>query len=450
MKSGNVVLLLIALLSCADLSAQTDEEIRNHTIIAIDERVSGQSWKPWDREIRDKIEKYLFEPIVVGPDTLYGGQPIYREGDYLSIVTFSLGCQDQRIDAFTGLASFNGADFKFIPFSPEVRSIIHDHWPELARIRPLQGARHSIFSIAIPHALAKCHREQDYQLTNRTFVIMITDRSYSDKNYFDDIRDFTDQQWAELDRHAINKSELLGLSQCVSKDYFINWINQDERRYQFWTSHQLRTKNVDLYELQPLQEHLRLPAVVRYPGKIVARRGRFGRYTAELVISPEDYRRFNVLRVEATLNREGVAEGQSLSYRAPSPQTPFKEISETFRLGNRTRESCIDLRVWVNLLDGIYDATVLSPSNNGDAYLGKAGLNVRIPIEYEPRARTVFGLLPLWSLFCFTGNQQLDATLINLLIIICAIVGLLLYIIKTRSYEPTIDEIEITFKNREN
>ena len=41
------------------------------------------------------------------------------------------------------------------------------------------------------------------------------------------------------------------------------------------------------------------------------------------------------------------------------------------------------------------------------------------------------------------------AAVIIALIIIWAILGLLLYIIKTRSYEPTLDEIEITYKNRE-
>lgn len=441
-------MLLLALVSSATLFAQTGEAIRNHTIIAIDERVSGQYWKPWDNDVRDMVERYLFEPIVIDGDTLYGGEPLYKDGDYLSIVTFSLGCLDEKIDAFTGIASYDQVDYKFVPYSSTVRRTIRDHWYDLARIRPLHDARHSIFSIAVPHALSTCRREKDDQLTNRTFVLMITDRSYSDKTYFDDIRDFTDQQWARTKGHAISKSDLIGVSQSVSKDYFINWINQDERRYQFWTSHQLRTKNVDLYELQPLQEHLRLPAVIRYPEKIVAQRGRFGRYTASLTMSPEDSVRFNVLRVEAILFQDGIAQ-DTLSYRAASPRIPFEKIAKTFRLDKRKTNTYIELRAWVNLLDGTYDATVLSPSRNGAAYLGQAGLNMRIPVEYEPRARTVFGLLPLWGIFCLSGDQGLDATIINLLIIIWAILGLLLYIIKTRSYEPTLDEIEITYKNRE-
>lgn len=425
-----------------------DEQIRNHIIIVVDERVDSKL-NPGDLDIRDKVEQYLYKPIVVSGDTLYGGKPLYGEGDFLSVVTFSLGAGDTSPDAFTGISSFRGTRYKFVPYSKETAVTLHNYWASIAKRRPLTDKRHSIFSIAVPHAMKRCRREEDNQLTNRTFVIMITDRSYSDKTFFDDIRDFTDAQYGQTHAHAITKNDLLGITQQVSKDYFINWVNRNERRYQFWTDHQLRYKNVDLYELQPLQEHLRMPAVIRYPEKIVAKRGRWGKYTAHFTASSEDADRFNVLRLHAELAGSKMT-AQSVAFEAAGPDAPFPGVDHSFSLGKRRRkDTALQLRVWANLKDGFYDATVLTPSQEGADYLGKSGLNVTIPIEYEKRARTVFGLLPLWGVFCFSENQTLVATVINILLFLLIFAALHSYIKRNRDFEPTLDEIEITFKNRD-
>ena len=472
MHKRSLLFILIFLLGGMRLFAQTGEEITNHIIIAIDERVSN--WNPGDAQIRDKVELYLFKPITITHysnsrsfynrrvekiDTLYGGQPLFKEGDHLSIVTFSLGQMDKTIDAFSAISSYRGTQYKFVPFSEEVKKTIHDQWSNLAKRRDLHEERHSIFSIAIPQVLAQCKRAEDEHLTNRTFVIVITDRSYSDKNYFDDIRDFTDQQFHQTGGHAIKKSDIVGISQIVSKDYFINWINQDEEKYQFREngSHK-RTKNVDLYELEPLQEHLRMPAVVRYPQQIIAKRGKGGKYSLDFTILPEDSERFNVLRLEASLNgtnkRGEKLSANLVSYSAQSADAPFPGIGSkdgplNYVLGKKKSFDHIEMRVWANLKDGLYNATVLTPSQDAAPYLGKNGLNVNIPIVYEPKAKTAFGLLPLWDIFCFTGNQGLDATLVNLLIIALLIAALFYWIYRTRYYEPTVDEITTSYKNRE-
>lgn len=443
-----ILFAFFLMLSNSVIRAQTDDDIHNHVIIVIDERIKG--WSATDTVIRDKVLEYLFNPIVVNGDTLYDGKNLYKHGDFLSIVTFSISKEDISANAFTG------TKFKFVPYSNDVENLLRDKdgWKRLAAKRNLPGERHSIFSLAISHAMRRCVRENDMQLTNRTFALMITDRSYSDKDYYDDIRDFTDAHsdyMKELGKGpVIRKYNLLDISQSVSKDYFINWINRDERRYQFWPDgYQLRTKNVDLYELQPIQEHLRMSAVVRYPEHIVAKRGKWGHYTATLQVTPENTKRFNVLRLSASLALPG-SELQELEYSLNSADSTFVSASKTYNLGRGIRSDVgINLRLWVNLKDGFYEATVLTPSAYGDKYLGKDGLNVFIPVDFEPKAMTVFGLMPLWDIFCFSGNQDVDATVINLLLILLTIVVLLVYIIRNRYYEPVIDDISITFKNRE-
>lgn len=462
------VLVFLTALCWFPLLAQTDEDVRNHIIIAIDERISGTGWRATDNAIREKVEAYLFQPITLTQykneknsakdieriDTLYGGKPLYKDGDLLSIVFFSLGQDDKSMNSFTSAALYDKNDFLYIPYSDNVKAILRAKWPSIAQGRDIHDVRHSIFSIAIPQVLSRCESKEDYQLTNRTFVIIITDRSYSDKNYFDDIRDFTDQQFRVLGWHAITKSDIVRVGEKVSKDYFINWINQDERKYQFFNGASVhRTKHTDLYELQPNQEHLRMAAILQYPETVTATRGRFGKYRIDFAMSPEDAERFNVLHLEAKL--ESVDKGKKrvqtplVSYKANSPKTIFPGKEVHYILGKKKTFNQIELRAWVNLKDGIYNATVLTPSKEAAPYLGPKGLNVIIPIKYEPKAKTAFGLIPLWNIFCFTGNQQADATIVNLLIIMLLVAALLYWIYRTRYYEPTIDEITTSYRNRE-
>jgi hypothetical protein len=284
---------------------------------------------------------------------------------------------------------------------------------------------------------------------------MITDRSYSDKDYFDDIRDYTDQQFRVLGWHAIKKSDIVNIGERVSKEYFIDWINQDERQYQFYNGASVhRTKHTDLYELQPNQEHLRMAAVLQYPEQITAKRGRFGKYSIDYSFLPEDSERFNVLHLEATLKGKRSRDKKNVkstlvSYNTDSPNNEFPGIRKNCLLGKEKTYDRIELRAWVNLKDGIYNATVLTPSKEAAAYLGSKGLNVSIPINYERIEKTAFGLLPLPNFLCFTGNQQLDSTIVNFLIIALLFAALLLWIYKTRYYEPTVDEIDTRYRNRE-
>ena len=443
------ILPMVLLLSPAKGHAQTGEEIRNHVIIAIDERVGNSNWKATDDDIRRKIETYLFKPIIVEGKTLYGGKPLYQNGDFLSIVSFSLSVHDYTIESFTSIAADrDGMPFKFVPYSEKVQRTIARQWDTLAEPRFIGSNRHSIFSLAVAHSMRACSRENDEQLTNRTFVLVITDRSYSDKDYFDDIRDFTDKQFDELGFHAIYKSNLLEPKQIISKDYFINWINQDETRYQFWTNHHERKKHVDLFEIQPLQEHLKMASIIRYPSSIVAKRGRWGHYYVDFSASPEDSVRFNVLRLDVRLKGKGIRE-KAMGYQTSRADSSFRQMAVSFDLGKERLDSVsLDLRVWANLKDGLYNATVLTPSQDGEAYLGMNGLNVSIPVVFEGKAK-VLALFPLWDVFCVSGNQSADAAVVSVFLLLL-IYYLSRRLIKATSvHEITADEINITYHIRD-
>lgn len=444
-----ITLFILALLG-ANLHAQTGEEIRNHIIIAIDEWVVG--FRPADNDIRDMVEKYLYEPVIIDSTYVFGKQPLYKEGDHLSILTCSLGQTAETIESYAEFSNFYGHPAKFIPYSQENKKMLHDGWKDLVARRESEDNRHSIFSITVPQAMSKCIRQDDRHLTNRTFVIVITDRSYSDKSYFDDIRDYTDLQYQLLNRHAIIKSDILRAGEQVARDYFIQWINQDEKTYKFIRDGSiLRKKNVDLYEMQPHQEHLRMPAVLQYPAQIIAKRGKGGEYTIDCSFMPEDKDHFNVLRLEASLsgNKKDPCDSAILSYKAQSPSHIFSGNAITCHLGNtRNAFDSVELRAWVNLLDGIYNATVLTPSKDAASFLGRDGLNVKIPIVYEEKEKVAF-FFPLPDNLCWTENQKVNAVIINVLLIFLIIVALFIWVYLTREYKPSVEEIKITYRNRE-
>lgn len=457
------IALVLLLLAGANLHAQTGEEIRNHIIIAIDEWVGGFS--PADDDIRDMVEKYLYEPViyteakinakgrkVIDTTYVYGKQSLYKEGDFLSILTCSLGQAAETIDSYADFPIFKGSPYKFMPYSKENKKTLHNNWDELVSRRVSEDKRHSIFSIAVPQVMSKCIRQEDFHLTNRTFVIVITDRSYSDKSYFDDIRDYTDQQYSVLHTHAVKKSDIVRAGEQVARDYFIQWINQDEPTYKFVRNGSvLRKKNVDLYELQPHQEHLRMPAVLQYPAQVFAKRGKWGQYTIDCTFMPEDKSRFNVLHLEASLNgsKQSPGERSVLSYKAQSPNEIFAGKRITCNLGKKSNAfDSMEVRAWVNLLDGIYNATVLTPSKDAASFMGRDGLNVQIPIVYEEKEKVAF-VFPLLDVFCWTGDQKVDAVLIDLLLIIIIIAALFIWVYRTREYKPSVDEIKITYRNRE-
>lgn len=468
----HLIALGILLFGGASLHAQTGEEIQNHIIISIDEWVSG--FHPEDNDIRDMVEKYLYEPViyteprfdsagnkVIDPKTkkqvidttyVFGRRPLYKDGDFLSILTCSLGQKAETIESYAEFPIFNGRPAKFIPYSKENRTALHENWADLVSRRVSEDKHHSIFSIAVPQVMSKCIREEDHHLTNRTFVIVITDRSYSDKSFFDDIRDYTDQQYAVLNTHAVKKSDIVRAGEQVARDYFIQWINQDEDTYKFKISGSVqRKKNVDLYELQPHQEHLRMPAVLRYPAQVLAKRGRWGQYTINCSFMPEDKSRFNILHLEASLigSRKYPVNRSVLSYNAKSPSEVFQGKTITCKLGKeRSAFDSLGVRTWVNLLDGIYNATVLSPSKDAESFMGRDGLNVKVPIVYEEKETVAF-FFPLPDVFCWTGDQKVDAVLIDLLLAIIIIAALFIWVYITREYKPSVDEIKITYRNRE-
>ena len=194
-----------------------------------------------------------------------------------------------------------------------------------------------------------------------------------------------------------------------------------------------------------------MPAVIQYPAQVFAKRGKWGQYTIDCTFMPEDKSRFNVLHLEASLNgsKQNPGKRSVLSYKAQSPNEIFAGKRITCNLGKKSNAfDSMEVRAWVNLLDGIYNATVLTPSKDAASFMGRDGLNVQIPIVYEEKEKVAF-VFPLLDVFCWTEDQKVDAVLIDLLLIIIIIAALFIWVYRTREYKPSVDEIKITYRNRE-
>ena len=98
------------------------------------------------------------------------------------------------------------------------------------------------------------------------------------------------------------------------------------------------------------------------------------------------------------------------------------------------------LEASLRLKDGIYDATLLSP----EMY---SGLTQNIEIRKEKDAKILFGLarLPDWLWLPGIKNQYIAAIVTSFIILFVVVVVFVIYIIKTRTYIPRKDELNIEF-----
>ena len=101
------------------------------------------------------------------------------------------------------------------------------------------------------------------------------------------------------------------------------------------------------------------------------------------------------------------------------------------------------MRAWVKLIDGVYNATVLTPSLSAPTFFGRNGLNVDIPVEYEDDA-TVYGI-PLLDLFWIPGieSQYLMAKIWEIILPASLLIYLIYYMAAHRTYRPKVKDFTL-------
>ena len=138
-------------------------------------------------------------------------------------------------------------------------------------------------------------------------------------------------------------------------------------------------------------------------------------------------------------------------YESPAGCASITTASDTIclKVDGEKRPKAIVLRAWLHVLDGVYDATVLSPSRSSTIYAGRDGLNIEIPLEYEPTA-TIVGVDMPACFLTICSDQYLLAGILTILfwtiLLGCALFWLIRKIRKSQTYRPRLNDFIINLK----
>lgn len=289
------------------------------------------------------------------------------------------------------------------------------------------GNHYSVVTIAKPYSLLKFRDVASDKLIEKTYLILVTDYKYNGNDDF----------YGEL-KHVPRiskdtKESIMNTIKDVQQNYFYKFIAEEN------ISRYPRSGYISLFEVIPLQQYFSVESVLDFPHKITATRTKDG-YKATFKIDQLGNPNYRFISSEAFLPVEGHDEIRSVKLN----QDVKFDIPE--RLVEKLGEDniSINFRTWVQLIDNVYNHTILSP--DGDKLQGADGLNRSIKIELEKDAE-ILGFIPLtdglYNISFWTNNQNVAAATWGVIFILI-LLGIMIFIIwRSTQYRSKNNDIKI-------
>ena len=289
------------------------------------------------------------------------------------------------------------------------------------------GNHYSVVTIAKPYSLLKFRDIASDKLIEKTYLILVTDYKYNGNDDF----------YGEL-KHVPRiskdtKESIMNTIKDVQQNYFYKFIAEEN------ISRYPRSGYISLFEVIPLQQYFSIESVLDFPHKITATRTKDG-YKATFKINQLENPNYRFISSEAFLPVEGHDEIRSVKLN----QDVIFDIPE--RLVEELGEDniSINFRTWVQLIDNVYNHTILSP--DGDKLQGADGLNRSIKIELEKDAE-ILGFIPLtdglYNISFWTNNQNVAAATWGVIFILI-LLGIMIFIIwRSTQYRSKNNDVKI-------
>ena len=289
------------------------------------------------------------------------------------------------------------------------------------------GNHYSVVTIAKPYSLLKFRDIASDKLIEKTYLILVTDYKYNGNDDF----------YGEL-KHVPRiskdtKESIMNTIKDVQQNYFYKFIAEEN------ISRYPRSGYISLFEVIPLQQYFSIESVLDFPHKITATRTKDG-YKATFKINQLENPNYRFISSEAFLPVEGHDEIRSVKLN----QDVKFDIPE--RLVEQLGEDniSINFRTWVQLIDNVYNHTILSP--DGDKLQGADGLNRSIKIELEKDAE-ILGFIPLtdglYNISFWTNNQNVAAATWGVIFILI-LLGIMIFIIwRSTQYRSKNNDVKI-------
>ena len=289
------------------------------------------------------------------------------------------------------------------------------------------GNLYSVVTIAKPYSLLKFRDIAPDRLIEKTYLILVTDYKYNGNDDF----------YGEL-KHIPKISEeikelIMNTIKDVQQNYFYKFIAEEN------ISRYLYSGYISLFEVIPLQQYFSVESVLDFPHKITATRTKDG-YKAIFKISQLDNPNYRFISSDAFIPVEGYNEIRLVKLN----QDVIFNIPD--ELVNQIGEDniSINFRTWVQLIDNVYNHTILSP--DGDKLQGSEGLNRIIKVELEKDAE-ILGFIPLtdglYNISFWTNSQNVAAATWGV-IFIFILLGIMIFVIwRSTQYKSKKNDVKI-------
>lgn len=418
---------------CLTVKAQTDDNtMRHHVIVAVD--MAGCN--NWNR--KDTIAKMVIKKLDFTDYDQSRGRQLFIDGDYISFLGFRTDTSQRDMTTYQlALNRPNQVPAVYLNQPRDkTKRLISREWSSMVQTRISDNNQnYSLVSVAKAYALnALC---TDSIRVNRTFLIMVTDHYYNGNDFYEEIvyflRSLKDQSG------NLNRDRIFELCYNVEQEYYIRFIKANTIQIEQFPYRGY----VELYEYVPLQRTLSLNSVLRCPPKIKAYRRWGGKYEVKLPILETGDTHYRLERLDVF----PFITGHNKRYTSPegciSIDRSYVGDSISVEINRSDRPDSLCLRAWINLRDSVYNATVLSPSALATDYMGREGLNLLIPIEYEQDA-CILGIIPLFDFLWVPFVSQTCMAWIWSVVLI----GILLYLLwllikKSITQKVKIEDINI-------
>lgn len=429
-----IILSLVLIQNGWTQTIESSGSLTKHIIVAVDD--AGIGSRASNLQIGRAIRQML--------DTLY------QEGDYLSLVRFRFNPRSSSVRGNYCHPLFASEDMEYFcrPLNNEVDliRIFIENWSRINVGHSETSDGWSLLSISKPYLLSEVGRivgerqkavnkESDQNecikqmpRVSRTYLIRVTDHNYNGNDFYEEIKDLYLMQRGD---RRVQIDQIRTFTSLIERYYYMAFINETK----------INTLYVGLYEFQPHQQNFTLPSAVKYAPVARAKREKGGKYKIELTIGPQDNPEFNIDKIEIN-----VGKGDSMEIQRYENLDYDQNISFSIPKEMRSRIKTVNLKAWLQLVDGFYNCTQMNPEEFSPIFLGKKGLNAKVPIYYDEEAH-LFGCsflpFPDWLWIYFLDDQQKAALWTDFLLILLMIAVLIIVYFRIRKYHPKTQNIHI-------
>lgn len=434
MKRLSLIIALLVL-SATVLNAQLDDRVRTHSILALDKAGCSNILNTVDTW--NTVWNLLFVQSPVDD-----GRPLCEDGDLLSIIGFCTDADQKDMQTYQFPLPSAGGDCAYIEnYNGRAKSMMGwNDWQRYAKYsNPSCGhsGLFSLVSVAKPYALNELKKDgsvEDRFLTNRTFLLLVTDHHYNGNDFYDEVHTLANAQRENGIYNVVDENKILPLCYAVEQEYFIKYIE----------TYKVASRGyVEIYEFMPLQTYLNLNSVVDYPQTITAKRLKGGKYEIDVDFFHNGNKHYDIKKMEFALASKDVEEPRKVFENKDS-------VSFDYVVSSKERPEYLNVRAWLRMNDSVYNTTVLTPSVDAPDHLGKNGLNVSVRIKYEEDAK-IFGIPMADFIWPSRIEDQYTAAIVVQTVLLVLLPFAVLFLVwlfyrKNRYYVPDNKDITISLR----